>query len=78
VSVYLLFLVFLVGILAFWKNEFVSGLILIAWYGLQWALVLWVWEDGGMTLILGFPIAIFGVLALIYGIGKKRNTGPSQ
>jgi hypothetical protein len=53
-------------------------LILIAWYGLQWALVLWVWEDGGMTLILGFPIAIFGVLALIYGIGKKRNTGPSQ
>ena len=72
-SVYLLFLVFLLGCLFLWKDEFVSGLILIAWYGIQWCLVLWVWVDGGMTLILGLPIAILGVLALIYGIAKKRT-----
>lgn len=77
-SVYLLFLVFLVGFAVFWKNELVSGLILIAWYGLQWVLVLWVWPDGGMTVILGFPIAVFGVIALVYGISERRNSGGLQ
>lgn len=77
-SVYLLFLVFLMGCLFMWKNELVSGLILIVFYGIQWSLVLWVWVDGDMTLILGFPIAILGVLALIYGIAKKRSAKPQD
>ena len=77
ISVYLLFLVFLFGSLFLWKSEFISGLILIVWYGLQWCLVLWVWVDGGMTVILGFPIAVFGVFALIFGISRMRaSTNP--
>jgi len=71
VSVYLLFLLFLLGYYFLWKNEFISGIIIIAWHLIQWALVFWVWIDGGLTLVLGLPIGIFGIFVLIYGI---RNT----
>lgn len=74
ISVYLLFLVFVLGSLILWKNEFISGLILIVWYGLQWCLVLWVWADGDMTLIMGFPIAVFGVFVMIFGISMMRSS----
>ena len=62
ISVYLLFLVFLLGYYFLWKNELMSGIILIAMYGLQWLLVFTVWVDGGLTLIIGFPILIIGIL----------------
>ena len=77
-SVYLLFLVFVLGFIVLWKNELVSGVILIAWYGIQWCLVLWVWVDGGMTLILGFPIAILGVIAFIFGLSKRRSSASRE
>jgi len=70
ISVYLLFLVFVLGYYFLWKNELISGLILIAWHGLQWFLVYWVWIDGSMTLILGIPLGSFGVIVLIFGITK--------
>lgn len=80
-SVYLLFLVFAVGYYFLWKNEFISGLILIAWHGLQWVLVFWIWVDGGMTLILGIPIGLLGIVILIYGIrtlsSKSNRQGSS-
>ncbi len=72
-SVYLLFLVFVLGFITLWKSELVAGIILIVWYGIQWCLVLWVWVDGDMTVILGFPIAILGVIALIFGLRKRRS-----
>ena len=50
VSVYLLFAVFLAGYLFLWKNELISGILFIAWHGLQWSLVLWVWVDGEMSI----------------------------
>lgn len=71
-TVYILFLVFLAGYIFLWKNEIISGILLIAFYVLQWCLVIWVWENGGMTVILGFPIAVLGILVLIYGI-KHRS-----
>jgi len=74
VTVYLLFAIFLVGYIFLWNFELISGIILIVWYGIQWGLVFWVWEDGEMTLIFGFPIAIIGILVLIYGIRKRSNT----
>ena len=77
-SVYLLFLVFVLGFIVLWKNELVAGIILIVWYGIQWCLVLWVWVDGGMTVILGFPIAILGVFILIYGIKQRRASKDSN
>lgn len=77
-SVYLLFLVFVLGFVVLWKNELIAGIILIVWYGIQWCLVLWVWVDGGMTVILGFPIAVLGVLSLIYGIKQRRASKDSN
>jgi len=72
VSVYLLFSVFLIGYVLLWKNELISGILLIVWYGLQWVLVFWVWIDGELTLIFGLPIGIIGVLLLLYGIRIKH------
>ena len=73
ISVYLLFLVFLVGIFLLWKNLILSGITCILWHAIQWALVFWVWPDGALTLIFGFPIAIFGIVVLIIGIIQKRK-----
>ena len=71
ISVYLLFALFVLGYYFLWKNELVSGLLLIAWYGLQWILVFFVWVDGGMTLILGLPIGLIGIIVLIYVFSKN-------
>jgi hypothetical protein len=73
ISVYLLFLIFVSGYYFLWKNELLSGIILMIWHGLQWLLVFWVWEHGEMTLILGLPIGIFGILELIYGIWNLKS-----
>lgn len=74
ISVYLLFLIFALGIYFLWRNELIAGIILIAWYILEWILVFWVWIDGGLTLILGLPIAIFGIVLLIIGIRKSKSS----
>ncbi|MBG0770291.1 MAG: hypothetical protein H0S82_01205 [Anaerolineaceae bacterium] len=71
-SVYLLFLIFVLGFILLWKNELVSGLILMVWHVLQWCLVFWVWPDGDMTLIFGLPIGILGLFIFIYGLSKRR------
>jgi len=72
-SVYLLFLLFAVGFYFLWKNELIAGIILVTWHLLQWVLVFWVWVDGGLTLVLGLPIGIMGIIVLIHGI-RKGNT----
>jgi hypothetical protein len=72
-SVYLLFAIFLFGIYLLWKNLIISGLTLILWHLIQWSLVLWIWVDGAMTLIFGFPAAIFGIVVLIIGIVQKKK-----
>ena len=72
-SVYLLFIVFLIAYAILWKNELISGILLIVWYGLQWVLVFWVWTDGALTLVFGLPIGVIGLLLLIYGILKNSS-----
>ena len=71
ISVYLLFAIFVLGYYFLWKNEIISGILLIAWHVFQWFLVLWIWLDGGITIILGIPLGIFGIFVLIYGVRKK-------
>jgi len=71
ITVYLLFVIFVVGYYFLWKNEFISGIILVTWHGIQWILVFWVWVDGALTLIMGIPIGLLGIFTLIYGIRKK-------
>ena len=73
VSVYLLFLIFVLGFYYLWKNEVISGIILITWHVLQWLLVFLVWVDGGLTLILGIPIGFFGIAVLIFGLLKRKS-----
>ena len=75
ISVYLLFLVFLAGFITIWRRELVSGILLVAWYGFEWCLGLWVWDDADMVLFMGIPIFITGLLAIIYGI-RKRAASP--
>lgn len=74
ISVYLLFAEFVVGYIFIWKNELISGILLVAWYGFEWCLALWVWVDGDMAVLLGFPVAIIGILVLIYGIRHRVPT----
>jgi hypothetical protein len=71
VSVYLLFIVFLAGFLTIWRYELISGILLVAWYGFEWCLGLWVWNDPDMALVMGFSIFIIGLLAIIYGVRKR-------
>ena len=73
-SVYLLFLVFLAGFITVWKYELISGILFIAWYGFEWCLGLWVWDDPDMVLFMGFPIFITGILAFIYGFRKRASS----
>ncbi|MBL6962777.1 MAG: hypothetical protein ISR55_03070 [Bacteroidetes bacterium] len=72
IMIYALFVLFVVGYLYCWKNEVISGLIIMIWHGLQWVFILWVWKDASITLTLGIPIFIIGILFLIYGLGKKK------
>ena len=37
----------------------------------EWCLGLWVWDDPDIALVIGFPIFIVGLLAIIYGIRKR-------
>ena len=78
VMMYVLFAVFALGYYFSWKNEFISGILLIAWHGLQWILVLRVWDDADMTIVLGIPIFVLGILSLIYGIRQKRFSSPKN
>jgi len=71
ISVYLLFIVFLAGFLTIWRYELISGILLVVWYGFEWCLGLWVWEDPDMALVLGFLIFVTGVLSIIYGVRKR-------
>lgn len=76
-SVYLLFALFVVAYYFLWKDEVVSGIMILVWYALEWILVFLVWIDGGMTLILGLPIAILGLILLIFGIRKRKAIASS-
>jgi len=75
---YLLFLIFAMGYYLIWKRELIGGIVIIGWHVLQWCFILWVWEDAELTLVFGIPIAIIGIMFVIYGILDKRslNTEP--
>ena len=78
IMVYALFLFFVLGYYYLWKNEKLSGILLIVWYGLLWILVFCVWENAALTIIMGIPIPILGILLLIYSYLKKlRKTKQS-
>lgn len=59
-----LFLVFLIGYFAAWKNELVAGTIFIVWWAAMWILEAFVAPkpDGGGGIVMGFPLFILGIL----------------
>jgi hypothetical protein len=70
IMVYLLFLIFLVAYYFSWKNERISGIIILFWYALLWISGLWIWTNAGMALGLATPIPILGVLLIGYSYLK--------
>ncbi len=73
---YLMFLIFILGYYYVWKNELISGVIIVFWHMLQWVFVHWVWEDAALTLVFGIPIGLIGISLLVYGILDKRSKIP--
>jgi hypothetical protein len=70
IMVYVLFLIFLIAYYFFWKNERISGIIILFWYALLWVSGLWIWTNAGMALGLATPIPILGVLLIGYSYLK--------
>ena len=72
IMVYVLFSLFIAGYILVWKNFKISGIILISWYLILLALVEWVWQHGGMAIIIGAPIFILGIITFLYGLVRKE------
>lgn len=68
--VYAMFIIFLAAYYFSWKNEKISGIILLVWYVLLWVLGLWVWTNAGMAIGLATPIPFLGILLIIYSYLK--------
>jgi hypothetical protein len=69
ICVKLLFLVFLLGYFAAWKNEGVAGVIFLLWYAGMWCLELFVVaplrNNGGGGIVMGLPLFILGILLTV-------------
>jgi hypothetical protein len=72
ISVYILFALFLVAFLLLWKHELIAGILLLVWYGLVLLCIFEVWEDAALAGVVALPIAIIGIVVLIFGFLKKR------
>ena len=72
ISVYILFTVFLAAYILLWKQELLSGILMIIWYGLLLLCVFEVWDNAALVAALAIPIPIIGIVVIIFGILKKR------
>lgn len=70
--VFVLFVWFSTGYYYLWKDEKRAGILLITWW-LALFLTAWlVWMYGNVTVVLGFPIFVLGILLLLHS-RKKRS-----
>lgn len=72
ISVYIVFAVFLVAFILLWKHELIAGILMLVWYGLVLVCIFEVWENAALAGIVALPIAIIGIVVLIFGILKRR------
>jgi small-conductance mechanosensitive channel len=72
--VFVLFLWFAIGYVYLWLNQKISGILLILWYLLLVLTASFIWKYGGMTIIIGWPIPVLGILLLFHYHLKKRIT----
>lgn len=80
IFVKLLFVLFLVGYVAAWKNEGVAGLIFVLWWAAMWCLEIFVVapikpEAAGGGIEMGLPLFILGILFLVFW---KKQRMPSS
>ncbi|TLX74662.1 hypothetical protein E9993_12155 [Labilibacter sediminis] len=69
--VFVLFIWFLIGYNYLWWNEKIAGIFLTTWW-IGLFLTAWlVWLYGNVTVVLGFPIFILGLLLLLYARKMK-------
>jgi hypothetical protein len=69
----LLFLLFVVGYIAVWKNEGIGGAIFILWYVGMWVLGLLIAvQDRDTSIVLGFPLFVLSILFVVRWY-KKRS-----
>lgn len=72
ISAYILFAVFFAAFILLWKHELLSGILMLVWYGLILLCIFEVWKNAALVGIVALPIAIIGIVVLIFGILKKR------
>ncbi|MBJ6367861.1 hypothetical protein [Snuella sedimenti] len=68
--VFLLYAWFLIGYYYLWNNEKKAGIFLTTWWILLFLTAWLIWSYGNVTVILGFPIFILGILLLIYSYNE--------
>jgi len=68
-----LLLLFFVGFYFMWKKEALAGFLWILWYALLLVMVRWVWYMAGVTVLMGAPICILGILLVIYGMRNRLS-----
>lgn len=69
--VFILFILFSIGFYFVWKHERIAGILFTTWW-IGVFLTAWlIWSYGNVTVILGFPIFIIGILLLYYSHRKK-------
>ena len=73
VGIIILFILFLVGYYFSWKNQRISGIIIVGWYVIELIFGFFVWDDAGMVILLGFPVFILGILLIIYSLKHKKK-----
>ena len=74
VMVFILFIWFGIGYYFLWKNEKWAGIMLITWW-LGLFLTAWqVWMYGNVTVVLGFPIFVLGILLFINSNRKESSS----
>lgn len=71
--VFVLFIWFSIGYYFVWKNEKIAGILLTSWWIALFLTAWLIWVYGNVTVILGFPIFILGILLLIYFIQQKKT-----
>ena len=69
--VFVLFGYFMIGFYRLWNNEKIAGFIFISWWIFLFLTAWLFWKYGNVTVVVGFPIFILGILLLIYA--SKRN-----
>ena len=67
IFVVLLFLLFLIGYLAVWKNELIGGIIFLLYWVAMWFVEIFVFApiiggDAGGGIAMGFPLFVLGIL----------------